>query len=303
MRWEAQGVLELRLEPVDGPTLPAWDPGAHIDIEVSGGFVRQYSLCGDPSNPGEYRVAVLRDPASRGGSEFIHSALRPGQILVGRGPRNHFGLLPADSYLFIAGGIGITPLIPMVASAERVGVPWRLFYGARTRAAMAFTTELLAYGAKVEFWPQDGSGLLPLDDLLARSDQTTKVYCCGPESLLAAVEARCKNWPQDSLHTERFSPRAADSPSARRSFEVYCKASDVVVEVGPDCSILQALEAAGVHVARSCEEGICGSCETRILAGIPDHRDSVLTERERQQNASMLICVSRCLSERLVLDC
>jgi ferredoxin-NADP reductase len=304
MTWEAQGVLSLSLLPADGGTLPAWEPGAHIDVELGGGLVRQYSLCSEVGNLHEYRIAVLREAAGRGGSEFVHTGLRPGQTLTGRGPRNHFKLAPAAKYMFIAGGIGITPLVPMLATVERAGLPWRLLYGGRTRAAMAFTDELAAYGSKVEFCPQDERGLLNLDGWLSAPDPDARIYCCGPESLLAAVESRCQKWPEGSLHVERFAPKAAEPRvGAERSFEVVCKASGLTVQVGPDRTILQALEAAGLDMPHSCEEGICGTCETRVLEGIPDHRDSILTERERRENATMMICISRALSDRLVLDC
>jgi ferredoxin-NADP reductase len=303
MTWEAQGVLSLHLQAADNKALPAWEPGAHIDIELGGGLVRQYSLCGEPGNLYEYRIAVLRESASRGGSEFVHTALRPGQTLTGRGPRNHFKLLPANDYLFIAGGIGITPLVPMLSSVERAGSSWRLLYGGRTRTAMSFIEELSAYGSKVELCPQDERGLLDLDGWLSVPNPDTRIYCCGPEALLTAVELRCEMWPEGSLHVERFAPKVVEPRGTERSFEVVCKRSGITVQVGSGSTILHALEAAGLDMPRSCEEGICGTCETRVLEGIPEHRDSVLTGLERRSNATMMICISRALSDRLVLDC
>jgi tetrachlorobenzoquinone reductase len=303
MTWESEGVLTLALAPGDGQTLPSWDPGAHIDVILDNGQVRQYSLCGSPDDPSSYRIAVLREPSSRGGSAYIHSQLRPGQTVMARGPRNHFKLLSAHQYIFIAGGIGVTPLLPMIASVEKAGLGWRLLYGGRSRAAMAFTGELSKYGSKVDLCPQDEWGLLDLDTWLTMPQPQTRVYCCGPETLIEAVEQRCQSWPEDSLQVERFAPKPIEAARQNSSFEVYCKATNVTVRVGPDMSVLQALETAGLEMPRSCEEGICGTCETRVLEGIPDHRDSILTAAERRENATMMICISRALSRRLVLDC
>jgi|SRR5262245_48237893 len=303
MTWEAQGVLSLQLVSPDEQPLPPWEPGAHIDLILNSDIVRQYSLCSEPSDLTGYRVAILHEEASRGGSEFIHTRLRPGQALIGRGPRNHFKILPARSYIFIAGGIGITPLVPMIAAAERAGSSWRLLYGGRSLATMAFRGELSAYGSRVELCPQDERGLLELGSWLSQPNPGTRVYCCGPESLLRAVEQHCQIWPEGSLQIERFAPKPTEHQGQECSFEVFCKSSGVTVQVGSNCSILHALEAAGLDMPRSCEEGICGTCETRVIEGIPDHRDSILTARERRENATMMICISRSISDRLVLEC
>lgn len=305
LTWEAEGVLSLVLADPEGRQLPAWEPGAHLDLILTGGVLRQYSLCGDPRDRDRYRVAVLREPSGRGGSELVHTSLRPGELLTVRGPRNHFALEPSPRYLFIAGGIGITPILAMVREAEREGADWKLLYGGRSRASMAFTGELAAYGDKVVLAPQDEAGLLPLRDWLSAPQPETKVYCCGPEGLLEAVEELCRtHWPVGSLHVERFAPKPTEPVAAEneQAFEVVCQASGHRIDVKPDCSIMEALRQVGLEVPSSCEEGICGTCETDVLEGTPDHRDSILSDAERAEGRTMFICVSRSLSPRLVID-
>jgi ferredoxin-NADP reductase len=298
MTWEADGVLSVELTHPEGKPLPAWTPGAHIDVEV-GGRIRQYSLCGDPQTTGTYRIGVLNEPASRGGSRHVHTALRPGQTVTISEPRNHFALEDAPGYVFVAGGIGITPLLAMAREAARRGAGWRMVYGGRSRASMAFTDELAALGGEVSVVPQDEHGHIDLDTALADLPTGTLVYCCGPEPLLAAVEQKC---PADRLRVERFAAPVVERTGDDEEFEVECRASGRTLTVGPDTSILQAVEDAGISVDSSCRDGICGSCETRVLAGTPDHRDFLLSEAEHTANATMMICVSRCASGRLVLD-
>ncbi|MFG2884215.1 PDR/VanB family oxidoreductase [Streptomyces sp. NPDC048297] len=298
MTWEADGVLSVELTHPEGKPLPAWTPGAHIDVEV-GGRIRQYSLCGDPQATGTYRIGVLNEPASRGGSRHVHTTLRPGQTVTVSEPRNHFALEDAPGYVFVAGGIGITPLLAMAREAARRGADWRMVYGGRSRASMAFTDELAALNGDVTVVPQDEHGHIDLDTALADLPDGTLVYCCGPEPLLAAVERKC---PADRLRVERFAAPAVERTGDDEEFEVECRASGRTLTVGPDTSILQAVEDAGISVDSSCRDGICGSCETRVLAGTPDHRDFLLSEAEHTANATMMICVSRCASGRLVLD-
>jgi ferredoxin-NADP reductase len=305
MTWEADGVLSLLLADPQGQPLPAWKPGAHLDLALPGGLTRQYSLCSDPRQLDHYRIAVLRDPTGRGGSRLIHETLRPGDLLTVHGPRNHFELVASPRYVFIAGGIGITPIFAMLREVEKTGADWTLLYGGRSRGSMAFTRDLLQYGDRVLLAPQDEVGLLPLADWLGTPVPKTKVYCCGPEPLIKAVEDRCRSgWAIDSLHVERFAPKAAEEIPAggEQAFEVVCRASGLQVRVGPDGSVLDALRGAGVEVPSSCEEGVCGSCETEVLEGTPDHRDSILTDSERAAGRTMFVCVSRALSPRLVLD-
>lgn len=295
----ATGVVGLDLAPLGEALLPEWTPGAHIDLHLPGGLVRQYSLCGDPADRGRWRIAVLREPDSRGGSACVHDKLAVGDELSVAGPRNHFPLVAADDYLFIAGGIGITPILPMVAAAERAGRRWRLVYGGRTRAAMAFRDELARYAEHVVLRPQDDYGLLDLDAALHGIGPGAAVYCCGPEPLLQAVEARC---PAGLLHLERFAPKEPDPNAADTEFAVVLAGSGRVVPVPAGCSILAALEADGVDVLSSCQEGTCGTCETGVLDGVPDHRDSVLTRAEQAAGDVMMICVSRAVTARLTLD-
>jgi ferredoxin-NADP reductase len=300
----ADGVTVLTLRDATGVDLPPWEAGAHVDLVLGPDLVRQYSLCGDPADRSQWRVAVLREPASRGGSEHVHTALdRRGTVHV-RGPRNHFPLEQAPRYLFIAGGIGITPILPMVASADAAGADWRLVYGGRTLGSMAFREELIErYGTRVSLWPQDETGLLDLDTLLARPDENTLVYCCGPEPLIAAVEERCRDrWPAGALHVERFAPKQLDAPVRAGSFEVELARSGLTLPVPPDRSILSVVEDAGVQILSSCREGTCGTCETGVLDGEPEHRDSLLTPEEQAANDTMFICVSRSCGPRLVLD-
>jgi ferredoxin-NADP reductase len=299
----AADVVALTMARRDGGELPAWTPGAHVDVVLTPDLVRQYSLCGDPADRSVFRVAVLREQVSRGGSHLVHDAVEVGDVLTVRGPRNHFPLADAPRHLFLAGGIGITPILPMVAAAHARGSDWRLVYGGRTRESMAFRTLLCqTYPGRVDVLPQDETGLLPLAELLASPDPDTLVYCCGPEPLLAAVEAATAHWPSGSLHVERFAPRPDAGTGVDGDFKVELASSGRTVLVPEGRSILDALGDAGVQVLSSCREGTCGTCETGVLAGVPEHRDSLLTEAERAVGDVMMICVSRSRGERLVLD-
>jgi ferredoxin-NADP reductase len=305
----ADGVVVLDLRHPAGASLPPWAPGAHIDLDLGPGLTRQYSLCGDTADRSSWRIAVLLEPTGRGGSQRVHDKLTEGSLVRVRGPRNHFVLEAADRYLFIAGGIGITPILPMMAAAEATRVPWTLVYGGRSRPSMAFGHEILCrYGEGVTLWPQDEKGLLDLDMLLGEPQPRTLVYCCGPEPLLAAAEARCAAWPEGALHVERFAPRPVGeqrgraAEAAEQAFEVELAQTGLTLRVPPGESILQVIEAAGVQVLSSCTEGTCGTCETAVLGGLPEHRDSLLTPAERASADTMMICVSRSVTPRLVLD-
>jgi ferredoxin-NADP reductase len=300
----ADGVVALTLADGDGGVLPGWTPGAHVDLVLCEGLTRQYSLCGSPADADSWRIGVLRDPASRGGSEFVHDELREGATVRVRGPRNHFALVSSPRYVFIAGGIGVTPILPMIEAAAASGADWELLYGGRNRGSMAFLDELVFHGDRVEVCPQEEHGLLDLKSALGSPRDDTLVYCCGPEPLLNAVEAVCAPWPGGSLHIERFAAKAlADPPAnALETFEVVCQRSGVSVTVPPEKTIYEVVEEAGVDVLGSCLEGICGTCESAVIEGTPDHRDSVLDDAERAEAGVMMICVSRSCSERLVLD-
>ncbi|WP_323746994.1 PDR/VanB family oxidoreductase [Catenulispora pinisilvae] len=311
-RAEAEGVVSLTLRRADGSALPPWQPGAHVDLVLGNGLERQYSLCGDPSDAGSWRIAVLLEPDGRGGSEYVHRQLPVGTRVGARGPRNHFELLPAERYWFIAGGIGITPVLPMVAAAEAAGARWSLLYGGRSRSSMAFVDELARYDDRVVLRPQDRHGLLDLAAHLGAPTPGTRIYCCGPGGLLDAVEAYCQDagWPEP--HVERFEPKADGGVGGGggvvvggggdRRFEIELSRTGRTLDVPADASILDAVRAAGVPVLYSCTEGTCGTCETDVLDGVPDHRDSVLTAAQRAAGDTMMICVSRARTDRLVLD-
>ena len=300
LRIEADGVMSVELAAVSGK-LPSWEPGAHIDLVVPGAPVRQYSLSGDPAAP-TYRIAVLRENESRGGSRYVHDTLRPGDEVVIRGPRNHFALEPAAEYLFIAGGIGITPLLPMVRDVAGAGARWRLVYLGSARSRMPFLDELSALEGDIRLAPRDEVGRADLvEEIAARPDAL--VYACGPERMLTALREVI---PDDSdgggrLRWEYFSaPVVEYEPGG--PFVIRLETTGVDVEVDPETSVLEAMRSAGVDVLSDCEEGICGSCETRVIAGEVEHRDFVLTKQEKERNDCMMVCVSRAACPLLVLD-
>jgi ferredoxin-NADP reductase len=301
----AEGVVTLTLTDPSGADLPEWSPGAHIDLVMMPKLVRQYSLCGDTGNSSEWRVGILLDPDTRGGSEFVHAKLHEGSVIRVRGPRNHFGLVSAPRYQFIAGGIGITPILPMIAAAEATGADWQLLYGGRTRASLAYLDRLSEYGDRVTICSRDEDGAFRdnLEKILAEPVPGTSVYCCGPEGLLTAVEEGSRSWSGGALHTERFTAKPASAVADElQMFEVECQRSGVTLTVPLNKSIYDAAEDAGLDVLGSCMEGVCGTCECDVLAGEPDHRDSVLNDAERAAGQTIMICVSRSRSERLVLD-
>jgi len=298
----AEGVAVVTLTLPDGGDLPPWQPGAHVDLLLPNGLERQYSLCGDPHDTGRWRIGVLRDPRSRGGSAFVHEQLASlGKVKV-RGPRNHFPLPDAACYRFVAGGIGITPILPMIRQAERQGRDWRLLYGGRTVGSMAFVDELAAYGDRIVVAPQDTHGLLDLDSFLRDAPDGTAVCACGPEPLLQALATVCDTVPAVSLHIERFAPVPPSGQTANTEFDLELRQSGRTVRVRKDQTVLDAIRGLGVPVLTSCENGVCGTCETTVLEGIPDHRDAVLGAQERNNGNTMMVCVSRCKGARLVLD-
>ncbi|WP_068270058.1 PDR/VanB family oxidoreductase [Aldersonia kunmingensis] len=299
----ADGVVCLTLADPDGLPAPSWQPGAHIDLALDSDLVRQYSLCGDVADTSSLTVAVLREAEGRGGSAFVHDTLEEGDLVGVGGPRNHFALVDAESYLFVAGGIGITPLLPMLRQVDAAGRTWRLLYGGRTRASMAFANQLAeAYPDRVQLHPQDEFGLLDLAAALDDTAAGTAVYSCGPEPLLRAIEAECAARGQLRLHVERFAPKELHSSTIDSEFEVELNRSGRSVLVAATESLLDAVLRSGVDADFSCREGTCGTCEVTVLSGAPDHRDSVLTEDEQAANDAMMICVSRSCGPRLVLD-
>ncbi|WP_405909072.1 PDR/VanB family oxidoreductase [Streptomyces sp. NBC_00828] len=280
----AEGVVQLRLA---GRDLPRWEPGAHLDLVLPSGLVRQYSLCGDPADSSSYTVATRLVEDGRGGSREVHERVREGVELEVRGPRNRFPLVEASSYVFVVGGIGITPVLPMLRALPG-GVEWRLLYCGRTRASMPFLEEVEKLG---EGRVTVVAGRPDLGVLLADVPEGAAVYCCGPDGLMAAVEER---FP--AVHLERFAPRATTGGA----FEVELRRSGRTLAVPADSSVLAAVRAELPNTAYSCEQGFCGTCQQRVLEGEIEHRDELLTDAER--GGSMLICVSRARGERIVLD-
>ncbi|MEU3227093.1 PDR/VanB family oxidoreductase [Streptomyces sp. NPDC006976] len=293
----ADGVVQLRLE---GPDLPAWEPGAHLDLVLPSGLVRQYSLCGDLADTGAYTVAARLVEDGRGGSREVHTALHEGMEVEVHGPRNRFPLSDAPAHVLIAGGIGITPILPMARLLAAGGADWRLLYGGRSRATMPFLEEvekLAADGGRVTVVPQDEAGHPDIAAALAQAPEGTAVHCCGPQPLMDAVAAALP--PGCVLRLERFSAAATD-PAGSAPFDVELRRSGRTVPVAADQSVLAAVRAELPHVSYSCEQGFCGTCQQRVLEGEVEHRDELLTDQERE--GSMLICVSRCRGGRLVLD-
>lgn len=297
----ADGLVALTLRRADGGRLPDWTPGAHLDLVLEDGTTRQYSLCGDPWGTTEYRIAVRRELLGRGGSAHIHDVLKVGDRVGVGGPRNHFTLVPSPRYSFIAGGVGITPIIPMIRQAEQMGVVWRMLYLCRSRVATGFLQELEAYGDRVTVHAADESGRADLAAWIGEERADTKLYACGPTGMLDAIETICADWRPGWVRMERFVAELA-LPARSEPFEVNLARSGVTVTVTPNESIASAIRSAGVGVLTSCGAGLCGTCETPVLAGKPDHRDSVLDEAERRSGTCIMPCVSRSLGDRLVLD-
>jgi ferredoxin-NADP reductase len=303
LRNEAEDVISLTLSAPDGASLPAWRPGAHIDLTLPNGAVRQYSLCGEGGESSTWTVAVLRESKSRGGSKFIHERLSVGEQLRVSLPRNNFGLIEAERYLFIAGGIGITPILAMAREVASQGRPWTLVYGGRSRRSMAFLDELAALpGGDLKVYPEDESGLIDLPRFLDKPERATAVYCCGPEGLISAVETLCEAWPAGTLHRERFAPSKKTAELPKGAFEVELARSGRRLVVPPYTSLLTVLEDAGYKITNSCRAGICGTCLVGVLSGVPEHNDDILSDAERAAGDAMLVCVSRCKSGLLVLD-
>ncbi|MFJ6656386.1 cytochrome P450 [Streptomyces sp. NPDC091377] len=308
VRTAAENVVAVDLALPDGGELPVWRPGAHIELRLPSGRLRQYSLCGDPADATTWRIGVLREPLGRGGSVELHELAGPGATFAVRGPRNHFPLTEAPSYLFLAGGIGITPILAMVREAAGQGTPFTVVYGGRTRSTMAFADELSAVaGAALTLLPQDEAGLPDLPRLLGALAPDTAVFACGPAPMLAAVERECARLGlSDRLHLERFTAgddlETAFDASENRSFEVRLARTGATLTVPADRRLIEVLRDAVSGLSYDCEKGYCGACETRVLAGTPEHRDSVLGEEERLAGRTMMICVGRCRGDRLVLD-
>ncbi|MBA0050935.1 oxidoreductase [Streptomyces sp. AJS327] len=301
----ADSAVLLEFASADGADLPPWDPGAHLELRLPSGLSRQYSLCGDPADRRTYTVCVLREEAGRGGSAEAHDRLNAGDEIGSSAPRNHFPLVEAPDYLLLAGGIGITPLRAMARELDRRGASWRLVYGGRALRSMAFAEELAtAHPDRVTLVPQDERGLPDLAGLIAGLTPETRLYCCGPSPMLAAVSGACATaGVSDRLHLERFAADG-DAPAGDTgaAFEVELRATGVTLNVAAGQSLLEAVRTVLPTVDSSCREGYCGTCETRVLEGQPEHRGSLMTPEEHDAEGTMLICVGRARGPRLVLD-
>lgn len=301
LRYEAPGVLSLELVPTNGKPLPPFEPGAHIDLHLPGNIMRQYSLCGDPNDTSRYRVGI-RSVSGGLSSQFVHRKLRPGEVIKVSAPRNNFPLIDADRYLFVAGGIGVTPLIPMMQAASARNKPWTLLYCNKRDTDAPFLDEIRALGGTLSLHSSEAGTRLDVQQRLGQVEENTVVYCCGPERLMTAVEEATAAWPADTVRFEWFTPRSRPADEVSGSFEVVCEQSGLTVTVPPEKSVLEALNDAGIPVPCSCQQGICGTCEVRVIDGEVDHRDSILSSSERAANQTMMTCVSRAKGARLVLD-
>lgn len=294
-------VVELTFRSAAGGALPRWEPGAHVDVVIGDGVLRQYSLCG-PADAPTWTIAVRVLQDGLGGSLRM-AALSAGDHVTVSEPRNHFELVDAARYVFVAGGIGITPILPMVRAAACRGDAWSLAYGGRSESLMPYLAELRELpGGDLDVWTDDVRGPIDVRSLLEAPSDDTAIYCCGPEPLLAAIESAVTGWPEGSLHVERFTPRPVDTSDVHE-FAVELARSGVTLTVRGDRSILDTMSDAGIAAPFSCGEGVCGTCETRVLAGAVDHRDSILTPAEQAANDTMMVCVSRARDGRLTLDC
>jgi ferredoxin-NADP reductase len=294
---ETPSIVSIHLQDPDGAPLPAWEPGAHIDLQLITRHERQYSLCGDPADVSTYRIAVRREPLSRGGSHYIHSFLREGSRVWVRPPRNLFPLGDATSYLLLAAGIGITPMLAMARHLDATGADWRLVYAVRERGDAAFAAELAAFGERARLHVSGEEGRLDAAQLLGAQHPGTAVYACGPAGFidaLAAVElpAGC------ALHVERFAP-VPRSFAPNEPFDVVCARSGVTVHVPAERTMLHALQGAGVPMSGSCLRGVCGSCAVPLLDGVAEHRDSLTID---PASNVLYPCVSRALASPLTID-
>jgi ferredoxin-NADP reductase len=302
LRREADRILRIVLEAPDGRDLPAWAPGAHIHV-LLGEYERRYSLCGDRDDRKHYELRVLMETAGKGGSRHIHERLRVGDMLRIRGPKNHFRLdESASSYLLIAGGIGITPIAAMADRLKHLGKRYEIHYAGRSASSMALLEKLRRdHGENLQLYPANEGARM---DLRALTEGATvdRVYACGPDRLLGELVGLSQDWPANAFHKEHFtSAQAANDPSQDRPFEIELRDSQVTLQVPPDKTALDVLEAAGIDVACDCREGLCGSCEVQVIEGEVEHRDRVLSQSERARNTQMITCCSRARGDKIVL--
>lgn len=299
LRHEAHDVVSLTLVREDGGELPPWTAGAHIDVELPTGLRRSYSLCGDPSSTRTYRIAVHREAGSRGASEYVHMYLRPGQVLHVSEPRNHFPLVDASRYWFVAGGIGITPVLTLAREVSG-RAPFTLLYLGRGASTFAFREELAQLEGSVVVHDSLVLGRCDLRTALVGVGAGTAVFACGPEQLLEALDELAAQWPAGTLHTERFHPRTRVA-SPRTAFEVVWQPDGTTSPVPATRSALEAMEESRLPVTGSCREGVCGTCEVVVVGGVPEHLDDVVEDHAVEGGERFYPCVSRALSPTLVV--
>jgi ferredoxin-NADP reductase len=295
---EAKDVISLSLTDPTGAPLPAWSPGSHVDVRLRDGLVRQYSLSSSTSDRERWRVTILKEEGGVA-STAIHDALHVGTSVEVSLPRNNFVLEPSHRYVFVAGGIGITPIVPMIEAAKQSGAEWTLVYSGRSRDRMAFVEELAHHGDNARVVATATEPRLEFTTYFAQPQPGTLIYACGPEGLLQAIQDAARKWPTGSVHLERFVPMEFDD-SGDVEFEVEFAESGVTATVPVGRSILEVAEELHIPVISSCSEGTCGTCETAVLSGTPDHRDSILSDSERAANRTMFLCVSRSVGGRML---
>jgi vanillate O-demethylase ferredoxin subunit len=303
---EALDIASFELASADGTPLPAFSAGAHVDVDTGAGLVRQYSLCNDPSEAHRYLIAVLRDPHSRGGSQSMHDRVQPGDLLRISAPKNHFALVPATSYLLLAGGIGITPILCMAQQLAQAGAPFRMHYCTRSPERTAFAERLRSapFAGRVQFHFDDmPGGRLDIGAVLRDADPGTHLYVCGPAGFIDAATgaASAAGWPGARVHVEHFGASVQDT-GGDQAFEIRIASTAQTLHVPAHTSALAVLIAHGIEVPVSCEQGVCGTCVTRVLDGLPEHRDTFLTDEERAANDQFTPCCSRARTATLVLD-
>ncbi|MBO9646631.1 MAG: oxidoreductase [Pseudacidovorax sp.] len=304
---EAEGIVALELVSADGRPLPGFGAGSHIDVNLPNGLVRQYSLCNSAAERHRYRIAVLREPTSRGGSAAVHDLVKEGDVLTISAPRNHFALHDAPRSLLLAGGIGVTPILCMAQRLATWGADFEMHYCTRSPARTAFREEIAAsaFADRVHLHHDDGpeAQKLRVAELLKTPEPGTQIYVCGPGGFIDHVvnTAKANGWPAQQIHLEYFAAAAQDT-SGDQPFEVKLTSSGQTYRIPKDQTIVQALRAEGVEIMVSCEQGVCGTCITRVLEGVPDHRDCYLTDDERAANDQFTPCCSRSKTPLLVLD-
>ncbi len=305
---EADGICSFELSPVDGKALPPFSAGSHIDVHLPNGLIRQYSLCNHPDENHRYQIGVLLDPSSRGGSRAMHELVQEGSVIKISEPRNLFTLVHAAkrSVLF-AGGIGITPILCMTERLAQIGAQFHMHYCSRSRTKTAFVDRIKSssFAEQVSFHFNDESEEQQFDSkgALKGYSEGDHLYVCGPAGFMDFVlnEAKSAGWPESSLHREYFAAEPKHQ-GEEGSFEIQLANSGRCLQVPADRSVAEVLIEAGVDLPLSCEQGICGTCITRILEGEPDHRDMFLTSEERARNDQFTPCCSRSKTNRLVLD-